>query len=117
VRAGSRYLAGMALVGLGCVTLARAVPSDLRDEVGWAVVIALAIQAPLGWWTLHSIGRPGFQLVWSLGMLVRFAAVGLAGLVLVPAFGWEMGPVLGTLVAAMMALVLVEVVTAVREHS
>ena len=115
--AGFRYLAGMALVGLGFAMLALAVSSDLRDEVGWAVVIALAVQAPLGWWTLRSIGRPGFQLVWSLGMLVRFAAVGLTGLVLVPAFGWEMGPALGTLVAAMMALVLVEVVTAVREHS
>ncbi|HZN99064.1 MAG TPA: hypothetical protein VFB61_15125 [Gemmatimonadales bacterium] len=115
--AGFRYLAGMALVGLGFATLARAVPSDLRDEVGWAVVIALAVQAPLGWWTLRSIGRPGFQLVWSLGMLVRFAAVGLTGLVLVPALGWDLGPTLGTLVAAMMALVLVEAVTAVREHS
>jgi hypothetical protein len=117
VRPGSRYLAGMALAGLGFAMLALAVPSDLRDEVGWAVVIALAVQAPLGWWTLRSIGRPGFQLVWSLGMLVRFAAVGLTGLVLVPAFGWELGPALGTLVAAMMALVLVEAVTAVREHS
>ena len=117
MRTGSRYLAGMALVGLGFATLARAVSAGLRDEVGWAVVIALAVQAPLGWWTLRSIGRPSFQLVWSLSMLVRFAAVGLAGLVLVPAFGWDMGPTLGTLVAAMMALVLVEAVTAVREHS
>lgn len=117
MRTGSRYLTGMALVGLGFATLARVVSPDLRDEVGWAVVVALAVQAPLGWWTLRSIGRPGFQLVWSLGMLVRFAAVGLAGVVLVPAFGWELGPALGTLVAAMMALVLVEAVTAVREHS
>jgi hypothetical protein len=117
VTAGSRYLAGMALVGLAFAMLALTVSADLRDEVGWAVVIALAVQAPLGWWTLRSIGRPGFQLVWSLGMLVRFATLGLDGLVLVPAFGWEMGPALGTLVAAMMALILVEAVTAVREHS
>ncbi len=115
--AGGRYLAGMALVAIGFAALGLAVSPHLRDEVGWALVIAIGIQAPLGWWTLRSIGRPGFQLVWSLGMLVRFAAVGLAGLVLVPAFGWEMGPALGTLVAAMMAMVLVEVVTAVRENS
>jgi hypothetical protein len=117
VTAGSRYLAGMALVGLGFAALALNIPADLRDEVGWSVALAIMIQAPLGWWTLRSIGRPGFQLVWSLGLLVRFAALGLTGLVLVPALGWEMGPALGTLVAAMMALVLVEVVTAVREHS
>jgi hypothetical protein len=117
VTTGVRYLSGLALVGLGFAMLALAVSPELREEVGWSVALAIVIQAPLGWWTLRSIGRPGFQLIWSLGMLVRFAALGLAGLVLVPALGWQMGPALGTLVAAMMALVVVEVVTAVREHS
>jgi len=50
-------------------------------------------------------------------MLVRLGIVGLTGMWLVPAFGWEMGPALGALVAAMMALVMVEAVTAMREHT
>ena len=75
------------------------------------------VQAPLGWWTLRSIGTPRFQLVWSLGMLLRLAILAVAGVILVPALGWRTGPALGTLVGAMVALLLVEAVSAMREHS
>ena len=109
-------MAGLAIVGLGSAAVVPAVSAGVRDEVAWGLVTAMAIQAPLGWWTLRSVGRPGFQLVWSLGMLVRFLVVGVAALVLVPVFGWELGPALGSLVAAMMALLMVEVVTAARDH-
>jgi hypothetical protein len=104
-------------VALAGAALVPAVAPSHRDEVGWALVTALAVQGPLGWWTLRSIGRPGFQLSWSLGMLARFLVVGIIGIVLVPAFGWEIGPMLGMLVAVMMALLAVEVVSAVREHT
>jgi hypothetical protein len=116
VTRSQRYLAGLAFVGLGSAAVIPVVSAEARDEVTWGLVIAMAIQAPLGWWTLRSIARPGFQLVWSLGMLVRFLVVGVAALVLVPAFGWQAGPALGSLVAAMMALLMVEVITAARDH-
>lgn len=115
--AASRYATGLAITALVGAALVPVVPPGARDEVAWAMVTALLVQAPLGWWTLRSIGRSSFQLVWSLGMLVRLGIVGLTGMWLVPAFGWEMGPALGALVAAMMALVMVEAVTAMREHT
>jgi hypothetical protein len=115
---GSRqYLLGLMVVaGLGAALIAVVSPVQ-RDGVTAGVLLALALQAPLGWWTLRRIGRPNFQLVWSLGILIRLAALGLTGLVLVPAFHWEMGPTLGTLVAVMMTLLLVEAASAMREHT
>jgi hypothetical protein len=107
----------MSLVGLAGVGVVAAVSHDIKDEVAGGLLTAMAVQAPLGWWTLRCIGTPRFQLVWSLGMLIRLAVLTLAGVALVPAFGWRIGPALGSLVATMVALLLVEAATAVREHS
>ena len=113
----SRYLAGLTIVALAGAALVSVAAPDQRAEVSWGLGIALLAQAPLGWWTLRSIGRPAFQLVWALGMLLRFGVVGITAIVLVPAFRWQIGPVLGTLVGVMLALLVVEAVTAVREHT
>ena len=115
--AGSGYLLGLGMVGLAGAGLVLAVSPGVRDEVGWGLLIALAVQAPLGWWTLRSIGTPRFQLVWSLGMLIRLGVLTLTGVALVPSLGWEVGPALGALVATMVALLLIEAVAAAREHS
>jgi hypothetical protein len=117
VSAASWYGAGTALIGAAGAALILLVSPSIRTEVSWALIIALVIQAPLGWWTLRSIGTPRFQLIWSLGMLLRLAILGVAGVVLVPALGWQTGPVLGTLVGVMVALLLVEAMSAMREHS
>jgi hypothetical protein len=50
-------------------------------------------------------------------MLLRLAILAVAGVILVPALGWRTGPALGTLVGGMVALLLVEAVSAMREHS
>ena len=112
-----RYLLGVAAVGLASVGLVFLVPEDVRVEVGWGAVTGLVLQAPLGWWALRSLGTPEFMLSWGLGMLVRFTVVLLAGLTVPPAMGRSAGPMLGTMVAVLVALLLVEGVTAVREHS
>ena len=112
-----RYLLGVAAVGLAGLGLAAAVPDDIRAEVGWGAATGLVLQAPLGWWALRSLGTPEFMLSWGLGMLVRFTVVLLAGLTVPPAIGRSAGPMLGTMVAVLLALLLVEGVTAVREHS
>jgi hypothetical protein len=112
-----RYLVGttlVAVVGAGGILM---LPAAIRTQAAWGTAIALALQAPLGWWVLRSIGTPRFQLVWVLGMLIRLATVAVIGLILVPALGWDVAPVLGALVTVLLLLLLVEAVTAAREHS
>ena len=111
------YLIGAASVAaLGVLSVLLAAPA-IRPAIVWGLAIAFALQAPLGWWTVRSIGAPRFQLVWSAGMLVRLTVVGVAALILAPALGLELGPLLGSLVAAMAALLIVEALTAMREHT
>lgn len=114
---GRRYLLGVAAVAAGAVLLVLAVPGRDRGEVLWGVVTGLVLQAPLGWLALRSLGTEQFLLVWGLGMLLRFTTVGIAGLVLVPVLGGSAGPMLGSMVGVLVALLLVEGVTAVQEHS
>jgi heme A synthase len=117
VTLGRRYLAGVAAVGAVGALLVLAVPETTRREVLWGAVVGLALQAPLGWWALRSLGSDHFMLSWGLGMLVRFTVVALAGLTVVPALGYDAGPMLGTMVGVLVALLLVEGVTAARETS
>ena len=114
---GRRYLLGVAAVTAGAVLLVLAVPGPDRGEVLWGAVTGLVLQAPLGWLALRSLGTEQFLLVWGLGMLLRFTTVGIAGLVLVPVLGGSAGPMLGSMVGVLVALLLVEGVTAVQEHS
>jgi hypothetical protein len=112
-----RYLIGLAAVGvLGMVATRLARPS-LREEIAAGVVIGLLVQAPLGWWTLRSIGTEKFQLVWVGGMLLRLALVGVAAVALSGQYRWEPGAFLMPLVATLLILLLVEAVTAAQEHS
>ena len=112
-----RYLTGLAATGvLGFVVTRLARPS-LREEIAAAVVIGLLVQAPLGWWTLRSIGTEKFQLVWVGGMLLRLALVGLAAVVLSRQYHWEAGAFLLALVVTLLIVLLVEAVTAAQEHS
>jgi heme A synthase len=115
--AGKRYLFGFAAAGLLGATIALAAEPDIRREVAWGVLIGLLVQAPLGWWTIRSIGTERFLLVWVTGMVIRLALVAITGLVLIPALGWRLIPALGTLIATVLVLLLVEVVTASLEHS
>ena len=97
--------------------MAALVGSSRREEIAVGLLIGLLIQAPLGWWTLRSIGTEKFQLVWAGGMLIRLLAVAVAALVLVPMFHWDLSVFLLALVVTLLALLLVEAATAVREHS
>jgi heme A synthase len=117
VTLGLRYLAGVAgVAALGAVLVA-VVPATDRAAVGWGVVVGLVLQTPLGWWAIRSIGTERFVVIWGLGMLVRFASVLVAGLVVLPVLGRRAGAMLGSMVGVLVALLLVEGVTALREHS
>jgi len=111
------YLLGLLIVGLLGAVAAVIAPPSSRGEVGAGVLLALLVQAPLGWWTLRSIGTETFQLVWVGGMILRLAVVGLAAVGLARIYHWDASALLLTLVASLLALLLVEAVAAVREHS
>jgi hypothetical protein len=117
VTLGARYLAGVGMVAAGGAVLTAVVAAADRMAVGWGVVVGLTLQTPLGWWALRSIGTDRFMLVWGLGMVVRFTVIGVAGLAVVPALGRRAGPMLGSMVGVLVALLLVEGATALREHS
>ena len=115
--ASRRYVLGMlAVAALGVLVVILARPS-LRQEIAAGALIALLIQAPLGWWTLRSIGTEKFQLVWLAGMVIRVTVVVFAAVVLAGQYNWEASALLMTLVATLLGLLLVEAATAVGEHS
>ncbi len=112
-----RYLAGVAVVAAAALGATATVPAEIRTEVGWGSAVGLVLQAPLGWWALRAIGTEQFLPVWGLGMLVRLTVVGIAGLVVIPALRARAGPMLGSMVGVLVALLLIEGATALREHS
>ncbi len=114
---GGRYMSGLLVVAAIGVVAVLAVPPHIRREVAWGMGLALAVQAPLGWWTVQSIGTERFQLVWVLGMVIRLVLVALAGLILVPELRWELVATLGALVATMLVLLVVEVVAVMGKNS
>jgi heme A synthase len=112
-----RYLAGVALAAAGGALLVALVQPADRSAAGWGIAVGLLLQAPLGWWALRSLGTDRFMAVWGLGMLVRLTVVVIAGLVVLPVLGPRAGTMLGALVGVLVALLRVEGVTALREHS
>ena len=117
MRLGLRYLTGVAMVAAGGAVVAAAVPAADRAVVGWGIVIGLVLQTPLGWWAIRSIGTDRFMAVWGLGMLVRLTVVAVVGFAVLPVLGRRAGSMLGSMVGVLVALLLVEGATALREHS
>jgi heme A synthase len=115
--AGGRYLSGLLLAAAIGLVAVFAVSPDIRAEVASAIGLGLLVQAPLGWWTVRSVGTERFQLLWVLGMVIRLAMVAVAGLILVPELRWEMVATLGALVATILVLLVVEVVTVLGRNS
>lgn len=113
---GARYLTGMAAAAGVGAAIAAVVPQ--RGPAVWlALAIALLVQGPLGWWVVRSVGTERLMPVWGIGLLLRFAVLGLAGFVLVPELGWPAEPTLLMLAGMLFALLLVEGATALTELS
>ena len=112
-----RYVAGVAGVGAAALGLVAVSPAESRPGMAWGLIVGLLLQAPLGWWTLRAIGTDRFLTVWMLGILVRLAVVAVAALTVIPALGDAAAPMLVTMVGILVALLLVEGVVAMREHS
>jgi hypothetical protein len=105
------------MVAAGGAVVAAVVPAADRAVVGWGIVIGLVLQTPLGWWAIRSIGTDRFMAVWGLGMLVRLTVVAVVGFAVLPVLGRRAGSMLGSMVGVLVALLLVEGVTALREQS
>jgi heme A synthase len=117
VTAGGRYLSGLLLAAAIGLVAVFTVSPDIRPEVASGIGLALLVQAPLGWWTVRTVGTERFQLVWVLGMVTRLVLVAVAGLILVPELRWEMVAALAALVATMLMLLVVEVLTVLGKNS
>ena len=114
---GHRYVSGLLVVtAIGLVAVLTVSP-DIRSEVAWGLGLGLLVQAPLGWWTVRSVGTERFQLVWVLGMVARVVLVAIAGLVLIPELRWEMVATMAALVSTMLLLLVVEVMTVLGKNS
>jgi hypothetical protein len=83
-------------------------PPVWRPALWLALGLAMSVQIPLGTWLLASLGSDRFLPVWVLGMLTRLALIGVAGLVLFPAFHWPVAPGLITLLLLLMASLALE---------
>ena len=112
-----RYVTGVAAAGAAGLLALVAVPDASRAGVGWGLAVGLLLQAPLGWWTLRTVGTERFLTVWGLGMLVRFAVVAVAAFALSAAPEPLATPMLATMVGTLVALLFVEGAVAMREHS
>ncbi|MBA3659399.1 MAG: hypothetical protein H0W67_07370 [Gemmatimonadales bacterium] len=112
-----RYLLGLAVTAVGATMVTLLSSPDIRTSVGWGAATGLVLQGPLGWWVVQSIGTERFLMTWGLGMLVRFSAVAIAGLIVVPAARWQAGPMLGAMIGVLVALLAVEGVTAFKAQA
>jgi hypothetical protein len=112
-----RYVGGVTAVGAAGLLAASMAPAGTRPGILWGLFAGLLLQAPLGWWTLRAVGTERFLFVWGLGMLVRFAVVAVAAFALMPGPDRLAVPMLATMVAVLVALLLVEGAVAMREHA
>jgi hypothetical protein len=107
VNAGRVYLQGVvlvAMVGFGLVFL---LPGELAPKLT-AVAVGIAVQGPLGWWLVKSVGSPKFLAVWPIGILARFLVLGLMALLVFPALHWRLSPGLLLLGGVLVALLFLE---------
>ena len=112
-----QYILGLAAVALLGIVVVALSPWKSRAEILVGLLAGILIQAPLGWWTLRSIGTAKFQAVWVGGMLIRLLLVAIAALVLAPTYRWDAGALLLALVITLLVLLLIEAMTAVRKQS
>lgn len=107
---GRRYLFGVTAVAAAALLVSLALPPGDRPGIRLAVLIALVVQGPLGWWLVRAIGKERFLVVWAAGLAARLAVVAGCALVLAPKLGLALAPTLLALVGVLMAFLAVEAI-------
>ena len=102
----------MALAGWA---VAFALPADQRPAVWVSVAAAVVVQGPVGWWLIGTVGSSRFLFAWITGISTRIVLVALFALVLIPALKWSLSSSLISLVLALLAMLVVEVLVINRE--
>src|SRR5216117_3897560 len=109
-----RYLLGVSAVAAAALLLSFVVPPDARAGLWVATLLALIVQAPLGWWLVRALGTERFHLIWAIGIAARFALFAAAGFVVAPRFGLALAPLLFALWGVLMCCMVVEAVVLSR---
>jgi len=117
VSGGRRYLAATGLLAVLAGGAGTLVPEGWRSGWWLALGLTLALQGPLGWWLVASLGTERFFGIWAFGIFLRLLLVGIMGLVVIPALGLPAAPVLLTLVGFLMASLGVEGVVSVLQSA
>ncbi|HEU5357601.1 MAG TPA: hypothetical protein VFU45_00675 [Gemmatimonadales bacterium] len=107
-----RYVIGVAAVAAAAGAVALALPGESGRGAWFGLTLALAVQAPLGWWLVGTLGTGRFLTAWIVGMGARVGLLALAGFVILPVLRWPMGPGLVGLAAVLVVLLGVEVFVA-----
>ncbi len=105
--AASRYGLGLLLVSVATLGVLSLLGAVERRGVLLAFGITLAVQAPLGWWMIRSVGQPSALAAWLVGMMVRLGVLAVVGLAVVPRIGWPAAPTLIGMAALVLALLVV----------
>jgi hypothetical protein len=108
VKPSRTYLIGLALVGLLMSGIVLRFSAASRPAGFAMIALGLAVQGPLGWWMIRSVGTPRFLTAWVLGMLARFGLLGVVGLVIFPLLGWPLSPGILVLAVVLFAMLLLE---------
>ena len=101
------YLVGLVLVAVGGFGVVILLSGNLESKLT-AVAVGVLVQGPLGWWLVKSVGTPKFLQVWPLGILARFAVLGVMAMLVFPAFDWPLSPGLLLLGGVLVALLFLE---------
>lgn len=107
MRGQRAYPVGLVLVAAAGVALVFLLPGRIDAKLT-AVLVALAVQGPLGWWLIRSVGTPDFLRVWVIGILARFLLLGVMALAVFRMFEWPLSPGLLVHGGMLMALLFVE---------
>lgn len=107
--AGRRYVVGIATVAAAGVGLSFVLPPATRGAVWFALGLGLAVQGPLGWWVVYTIGTERLVAVWAGGMAARLALLAAGGFVVAPRLALPLEQTLFALVGVLTSFVGVEV--------
>jgi len=111
-----RYLAGLAGIGALTAAVSRGLAPPARGALGLALVLAVAVQGPLGWWLIGAVGTARFLVVWGIGIGARVGLVAVTAFIIVPVLHLTLVPVLVPLALLLVALLGLEALVLLLER-